>query len=416
MKDNNVLSFAKVRASWAKVGIEPAFGTNRTYYSQSQVLSGWIDGTEFPFLGQTGFTYGDIAGNPDLNPEFTQTLELGFDARFIDDRFGIEFTWYNQQSKDLLVEVPVSGASGITNQWQNIGQMENKGIEIGLNADILRKNDFNWNLGVVFTRNRNKVVKLSPGVDVIDLPWGFFGANQRLVVGEAYGTLYGDDWERDANGNALVGADGLPIYSAVEVAVGDPNPDWLMGVTTGVSYKNWNFSMVWDIREGGDIWNGTRGALYYFGAHQDVADGRGETFVWEDVVQGNSGVYAPGTEINGVDVSGQVNTTQITRDESSYVVGPLSGFTGASRPFIEDGSWIRMRIISLTYTLSPSLFDGTFIKGLTVGFTGRNLLLFTDYTGIDPETNLSGATNSQGADYFNMPNTRGFIFSLNAKF
>ena len=174
--------------------------------------------------------------------------------------------------------------------------------------------------------------------------------------------------------------------------------------------------MLWDIRQGGDIWNGTPGALYYFGTHEDVANGRGETFVWEDVVQGNSGVYAPGTIINGVDVSGQANSTEITRDESSYVIGPLSGFTGASRPFIEDGSWVRLRQVGITYTFEPEVFKGTFVKGLSLYAQGRNLLLFTDYQGVDPETNLSGATNSQGADYFNMPNTRGYLFGLRANF
>lgn len=416
LKDNDVLSFGKIRASWAKVGIEPGFGTNRTYYSQTDVLSGWVNGTQFPFLGQTGFTYGNTAGNDELSPEFTETFEVGFDLRFLQDRIGVDFTYYNQQSKDLIVEVPVAGSSGITNQWQNIGVMENKGIEISLNADVIRKTDFTWNLGGVFTRNRNTVKELAPGVDVIDLPWGFFGANQRLVVGEAYGTLYGDDWERDANGNALVDANGYPVYSPVEVAVGDPNPDFLMGINTTVTYKNWSFYMLWDIRQGGDIWNGTRGALDYFGTSGETADGRGESFVWEDVVQGNSGVYAPNTIINGQDVSGQANTTSIPRDENSHVFGPLSGFTGASRPYIEDGSWVRMRQVTLTYRFNPTVFENTFIKGMTLSFTGRNLLLFTDYSGIDPETNLSGATNSQGADYFNMPATRGYIFTLNANF
>ena len=192
-----------------------------------------------------------------------------------------------------------------------------------------------------------------------------------------------------------------------------------MGITSGLNYKNWNFGMLWDIRQGGDIWNGTRGALYYFGTHIDtdvLPDGtaRGENFVWEDVVMGNSGVYAPGTTIDGVDVSGNENTTEIPNDIESYVLGPLSGFTGASRPFIEDGSWVRLRNVSANYTFSSDALSGTKLKGLSVGVSGRNLFLSTPYRGVDPETNLSGATNSQGADYFNMPNTMGIIFNLKA--
>ncbi len=304
--------------------------------------------------------------------------------------------------------------------------MENRGIEINVNALIIDNKDFKWNLGFNFTRNRNKVISLAPGVDVIDLPWGFFGANQRLLVDEAYGTLYGDDWERDANGNALVDEFGYPIYSPVEVKVGDPNPNFLMGIINNFTYKNWSLDMVWDIRNGGDIWNGTRGALDYFGtsaatggartAYGDPNDDNGR-FVFFDVVAGNNGVYAPGTIINGVDVSGQPNQTRVANNEESYALGPLSGFTGASRPYIEDGSWVRLRQLTLSYTLPKNVFENSkFLKGLTFNLTGRNLLLFTDYTGIDPETNLSGATNSQGADYFNMPATRGIIFGLNANF
>jgi hypothetical protein len=212
---------------------------------------------------------------------------------------------------------------------------------------------------------------------------------------------------------------GYPVYSSTEVVVGNPNPDYLMGITTNVDYKNFSFNMLWDIRQGGDIWNGTRGALYYFGTHYDTEmtpDGvkRGETFVWHDVVAGNSGVYAPGTTIDGVDVSGQANTTAILHDIDSYALGPLSGFTGASRPFIEDGSWVRLRQVGMSYRFEDKVLEGSFLKGLTLSVTGRNLWLSTPYRGVDPETNLSGATNSQGADYFNMPNTRGVIFGLKA--
>jgi hypothetical protein len=201
------------------------------------------------------------------------------------------------------------------------------------------------------------------------------------------------------------------------VVVGNPNPDWIAGLNGSVQYKNWSFYMLWDFRQGGDIWNGTRGALDYFGTSAASGENRGENFVWTDNVTGNTGVYAPGTVINGEDVSGKPNATEIPNDENSRALGPLSGFTGASRAYIEDGSWVRLRQVTVAYTFPTKTFEGSkFVKGLSLSFTGRNLLLFTNYTGIDPETNLSGSTNSQGADYFNMPNTRGYIFSLKANF
>ena len=418
--ESDVLSFAKLRLSSAQVGSEPPFASNATYFNQAGVGSGWINGISFPYQGATGFTQSDVLGNPNLRPEYTVTNEIGTELKFFDNKLSADITLYQSESRDIIVAVPVAPSSGFTNTYLNAGIMTNTGIEMMLNATVLETNDFKWNAGMTFTRNRNVVKKLAEGVEVISLPWGFFGASQRLVEGEAYGTLYGDDWARDEAGNALVDGSGYPIYSSTEVVVGDPNPDWLMGITSLATYKNWRFNMLWDIRSGGDIWNGTRGALYYFGTHIDtdvMPDGtqRGETFVWEDVVMGNTGVYAPGTtDADGNDISGQPNSTGVLNDIDSYALGPLSGFTGASRPFIEDGSWIRLRNIGVNYEFNKKALDGTALKGLSVGVSGRNLFLSTPYRGVDPETNLSGATNSQGADYFNMPNTMGVIFNLKA--
>lgn len=417
---SDVLNYAKLRVSSAKVGSEPPFASNATYFNQAGVGSGWINGISFPYLGITGFTQSNVLGNPNLRAEYTITNEVGAEFRLFDNKINADITVYQQTSEDLIIAVPVAASSGFSSSFTNAGTMTNTGVEVQFNTNLVESNDFTLNAGMTFTRNRNKVVELAPGVDVIGLPWGFFGANQRLVAGQAYGTLYGDDWLRDENGNALVGADGYPIYSSTEVVVGDPNPDYLMGITTNASYKNWTFNMLWDIRQGGDIWNGTRGALYFFGTHADtdiMPDGtaRGEYFVWEDVVKGNSGVYAPGTlDANGNDISGQPNTTEIVNDFDTYYYGGLSGFTGASRPYIEDGSWVRLRTVSLNYRFDKDAIKSTKLKGLSVGVTGRNLFLSTPYRGVDPETNLSGATNSQGADYFNMPNTMGVIFNVKA--
>ena len=318
--------------------------------------------------------------------------------------------------------MPVAGSSGFTNTFVNAGTMTNNGVEIALSANAVRTDDFNLDFGLTYTRNRNEVTKLAEGVPVIGLPNGFSGANQRLVEGEAYGTLYGSDWERNDDGDVLVGTNGFPLLSATEVVIGNPNPDYLLGFNTMASYKNWTFNMLWDIRQGGDIWNGTRGALYYFGAHADTdvsPDGtaRGETFVWNDHINENSGVYAPGSvDADGNDISGQVNTTEIVLDGSSYAANVLSGFTGASRVFIEDGSWVRLRNIGVSYEFDKGFAEKLNLKGLTIGVNARNLFLSTPYRGVDPETNLSGAANSQGADYFNMPNTSGVIFNLKANF
>ncbi|MEZ7998767.1 MAG: TonB-dependent receptor, partial [Flavobacteriales bacterium] len=299
--DKKIVSFAKLRASYANVGSEPGAYATKTYYSSASPYSGWTNSQEFPFQGVSAFTLGNVLGNDELRPESTATFEVGADLSFFQNKLTVDATYYSQYSSDLILNVPVAASSGYTSRTINAGEMSNKGIELTLGVTPVSKEDFKWMASVNFTRNRNVVEKLADGVDVVDLPWGFTGANQRLVEGEAYGTLYGSVWERDNSGNVMIDANGVPITAANDDIIGDPNPDWLMGINNAFEYKDFKFSFLWDIREGGDIWNGTKGALYYFGTHEDTAEDRYESFVYE-------GVYAPGTEIGGEDVSGQANT------------------------------------------------------------------------------------------------------------
>lgn len=410
------LTFGKLRISYAQVGNQPPPYVTKTYFgnvgSSFSAVSSWLDnGIQYPFFGQIGFSESSVLGNSQLKPEKVNTFEIGTTLKFLDDRAGIDITYYNQRSVDQIFAVPIAASSGYLSRFINAGEMENKGFEISAYFTPIKTNDFTWDINANFTRNRNKVISLAEGVNVINLPWGFSGANQRLVAGEAYGTLYGDDWERDEQGRVLVGLDGVPLVSPLETVVGNPNPDWLAGITNTFTYKGFGLNILFDIRKGGDIWNGTKGALYYFGTHADTENRETATMVFD-------GVYAEsGTNANGQDVQqGQQNNVEIPKDISWYVFGPGSGFTGPSSQFIEDGGWVRLRELSLSYRLNKEWLKKTPFSDLSVILTGRNLALWTKYTGIDPETNLAGATNAQGADYFNMPNTRGFSATLRANF
>ena len=173
------------------------------------------------------------------------------------------------------------------------------------------------------------------------------------LTDQAYGTLYGSVWDRNANGDIYVDANGVPVQATNDSIVGDPNPDWLMGINNNLQIGNLSFSFLWDIRVGGDIWNGTRGALYYFGMHENTALVDDETGVARDETFIFEGVYAPGTvDADGNDISGQANTIPITKDISWYAQGPGSGFTGPSEQFVEDGGWVRLRQLSLNYDFS----------------------------------------------------------------
>ena len=399
---SSTLSFLKVRANFAQVGRDaPAYGTI-TGYSAGSFADGWTDGIIFPFGGQIGYTRSDLLANPDLRPETTTSIEFGFEAAFLDGRVDIDFTYYDQLSDDQIFAVPIAGSSGYTNQLKNAGAMRNSGIEVVLGGSPIRTSDFSWDILVNFTRNVSTVERLAPGVDNIFLG-GFVGSSVRAVAGLPYGSIFGFGWLRDESGNVLIDDDpnsdnyGYPILDPEEKAFGNFNPDWLMGIRNTFRWKGLSLSAQLDIRSGGVMWNGTRGALYFFGTHQETADREG-TKVF-------TGVKAS---------DGAANDIEVPYGEAWMSLGNGNGFFGSNtEDFIEDAGWIRLREVTLSYTIPTSVMDSTPFSGLTVSFTGRNLWLSTDYRGVDPETSLLGAASGQGLDYFNMPNTKSFVFAFN---
>jgi hypothetical protein len=193
---------------------------------------------------------------------------------------------------------------------------------------------------------------------------------------------------------------GQPILDPTERAFGSANPDWLMGVRNSFSWNGLTLSFLFDIRQGGYIWNGTRSALIFFGTAKET-EARGTTKVFD-------GVKAS---------TGQPNDIVATLDENWFVFGNGNGFFGSnSEDFIEDASFVRLRELTLSYALPTDIVNMLPIAGATLTFTGRNLWLSTEFQGIDPETSLTGASNAQGIEYFNMPNTKSYVFSLSLNF
>lgn len=402
---SDVLSFVQVRGNLAQVGNDaPIYGT-ASVYTQAFYGDGWTDGISFPYSGTIGFMKADVLGNPDLRPEKTNSVEVGFDVRLLDNRIGVDFTWYNQVSKDQIFQVPTAASSGFLAQLKNAGSIQNSGVEIVLTATPLLIDEFRWDISFNFTKNNIQVLELAPGVDNITLG-GFVGSSVRAVAGLPYGTIFGFGWLRNQNGDIIIDDDpsssnyGYPILDTKEKAFGSANPDWLLGIRNTFMWMNFSLSAVLDIRQGGVVWNGTRGALYYFGTHKDT-EIRGTTKVFDGVKQSN----------------GQANDIEAALDENWLSLGNGNGFYGSNtEDFIEDASWVRLREVTLSYTFPSSIMKSTPISGLVLSFTGRNLWLSTNYTGVDPETSLTGASNAQGIDYFNMPSTRSFVFAATLNF
>ena len=401
LNTNNIWSFGKIRASYAQAGIEPQPYSASTYYTSPLYTDGFTDGYSFPYLGQSGFGYSqlNILGNPDLLPERLTGTEIGLELKFWKGRIDLDANVYKQESSDILLVKPIASTSGFSYVYDNAGAMVNKGIELTLNADIVKKKDLTWNIGGNFSKNENEVTQLADGVDEIEIEAGFGDPGAYVIVGQPYGLLYGSQWAYNDNGDLLIdGSTGLPIFDTISGVIGDPYPDWLMNINTALTWKGLTLSGLLDIRKGGDIWNGTNARMNRIGISEASGE-RDHTFVIEGVIEQPDGSYTP-------------NNIEIAPED---YWGDYLGDFGASSQAIQDGGWVRLREVKLAYQFK--LDPKNVVKALNISATGRNLWLKTDYTGVDPETSLTGAgSNITGFDWFNNPGTKSYLFTVSASF
>jgi TonB-linked SusC/RagA family outer membrane protein len=396
-------NFGKVRYSYAQTGISPIPYRTRSLYTTPIYTDGFTDGLSFPYRGQNGFGISDILYTSDLLPERLSGNEVGLNLIFLDRKIDFDITLYRQVTTDALLFQPLANSSGFTDAYVNGGEIQNQGVEIQLGLVPVRTDNFSYRVDINWARNVSKTLALVPGVNQFSIEAAFASIGSFAIVDQPYGVFYGTVWERDGDGNLLIGANGLPTQAAQTAGVGDPNPDWLAGIRNTFNYKGIELSFLFDFRKGGDIWNGTYARLNNIGKTAESAENREQTYLIE-------GVYAEGTTINGQDVSGQENTTRVNAiDYFRRYVGDAGG---ASEQFVEEVNWVRLRDVNLSYRFN--LRNAKLgLDYLDVSFNGRNLLLFTDYKGVDPETSLTGAgSNIGGLDYFNNPGARSFSFGV----
>jgi TonB-linked SusC/RagA family outer membrane protein len=431
-KDNSILQFGKLRYSWAKTAnIADAYSTI-SVYDVFGAGDGWTNGIDFPFRGFTGYTVGYLIGNQDLKHETMITNEFGIELKFFNNRFGVDFAYFNNYNYDLLLEVPIARSSGFEFAYMNAASMESKGVEFMINLTPIKTKDFVWNISANYTQFDNTVLELADGVDNVFLG-GFVDPQIRAVAGLEYRTIFGYDWYRDADGNILINddpndayLDGFPMTDDREmIPLGKVNPDWTANIYNEFNYKGLSISALLDIKQGGVMYNGTGFALNYFGTNAMTAnrevyylpDGSidFEKTPAENLVVYNGVLGHIGTD--GAPISsGVTNTQQVVNDQTWYTTFGSNFGGGPTAAATEDASWVRLRELTVSYAFDTKSFEGTFIRGLSVYFTGRNLWLRTPYSGIDPETSLTGARDSQGMDYFNMPGTKAYTFGLKLTF
>ncbi len=415
LKDNNILSFGKLRGSYSKIANDaPIYGTQPTFPTAA-FGDGWTTtAISFPAFGSSGFTVTNTLPNANLKPEKATTWEVGADLRFLKGKVGLDLTYYEILNEDLILAVPVAKSSGYYSANLNAGSMENKGIEAVLSLSPVKTKDFHWNMNFNFTRNKNKVLSLAEGVPNVFLG-GFTSAQARAVVGNSYGSIFGSEFRKDKNGNLIIddratiggvanAKYGWPILSAADAALGDVLPDYILGINNGLSFKGINFTFLIEVKKGGYMWNGTEGAMYQFGTHKDTEQ-RGATYKFDGV-----GLSTLNSEGIGTKVSIPMTLNQ------SWYQNEGGGFFGAGSQFVEATDWVRLREVTLSYTLPAKLVGKAFLYGAEIYATGRNLWLDTPFSGVDPETSLYGSNNAQGLEYFNMPGTKTFTVGLKLNF
>jgi TonB-linked SusC/RagA family outer membrane protein len=402
---SSILPFGKLRFSAAQIANDADPYRTTTGFTTYRISTTFTNGLSFPLMGQSGFTLSNTLGKENLKPERTNTWEIGTDLRWLDNRIALDVTWFQQYNKDLLLRVPVSNTTGYYFHYMNAGEMSTKGIEVILAAQPVRNVDWQWRTTFNFSRLKNKVEKLTEGIEGIPFTAG------SVIIGAAegfpYQTMLSYDWYRDDAGNVIIDDNpesasyGFPVgnYDTL-VHVGDYQPDWLLGWSNTVRWKNLSLSFLIDVKVGGKLYNGTRGSMYYFGVHGDQ-----ESREPEDQVVFEGVKYSDGS----------TNDIPVVKDARWYFFGEGSTFTGPGAPYAEEAGWVRLRQVTLSYDFEPLLKDG-FIRALTVYVSGRNLWLHTKYTGIDPETSLWGSSNAQGEDYYNMPGTKGITVGARLAF
>ncbi|MBK3516391.1 SusC/RagA family TonB-linked outer membrane protein [Carboxylicivirga marina] len=395
------ITYAKVRGSYAEVGNDLNPYELYNTYSIGKSPSPHEQTTAQP--GSTLYDSGVVN-------ELIKSYELGFDIRFINNRFGLDFTWYKTNATNQLIKLPLDSFSGYKNKIVNAGNIQNKGIEIMLDADIFRNPDgFNWTVTANMSQNENKILELEGDVEEYSL-----GAVDDLkivaMVGGDYGEMYGkkmlrvEDEVSQYFGQVIVDESGLPIKGDEWEYLGNQQPDWMVGITNSFSYKNLMLSFLLDMKFGGKIFSGTTAFTHGRGvAAGTVVNGEREEFVYEGVVDNGDGTYAQ----NSTAVSPELYWGRVASQ----------GNLGITDEFTYDASSIRIRNLKLGYKLPTKWFNDIPIVGADVSIIGNNVwLIDSDTPGIDPESVIGVGTNAIGMEMGSPPTMKSWTFNLSLKF
>ena len=395
---NEVLTYGKLRASYAEVGMAGDYYDS--YYTTPGYGGGFSSGTPilYPIGSVVAYTPSSTVYNPNLKPMNTKSYEIGGDFTFFNGLLYINYTYSRQNVKDQIFEVPLAGSTGSGELATNGGSMHTDAHEITLGANPIKGRNFNWDFAFNFSKIDNYVDELAPGVESIFLG-GFVEPQVRAGIGDKYPVLYGISYLRNDEGKIVVDEDGMPM-SGEEKVIGSVSPDFRLGFNTNLDIYKFKLAAVLEWKQGGQMYAATPGLLDVYGMSQHSADIRKiDNFIVPNSVRivdkdadGNN-IYAP----NDI----------VIKNKESY----FNRNNNISESMIKDNSFVKLREISLSYPV----YDKSWLN-VRLNVFARNILLWTNLEGIDPET-AQGNNNMGGAfERFSLPNTFSYGLGLNVKF
>ena len=399
---SNILSYMKVRASFARVGLDANPYLLNTLFERAGYGNN-VANINFPInvggVDIPGFQIDERIGNSSLTPEFTNSWEGGLNFGLFNNRIGLDVAYFFTESEDQILNVTVGPSSGFSSRTDNVGRMTNRGIELLLTANPVRLGNFNWDISLNWTRIRNEVTEIVDGVDNSRIIGnGFIGIAPSIAEGEPYGVIIASKFQRNDDGDLLINPNtGTFLPTIPNQVVADVQPDWLGGITNTFSYKGFDLSILFDFRQGGDLHSFEMSDLRFRGALEMQGENRESPYILPGVIENADGTFRP-------------NNIQISAQSYYRALGGL-GNEGS----VFDGTVYRLREASLSYRLPASLLSTTPFGSVTLGFSGRNLwFLAPNYPG-DPEGNSQGAGNIQGVR-FNGPPANPRNYSVNLRF
>lgn len=403
------LSFGKIRVSYGKTGKDADPYLINTAYNQSVVVMNFGDLT-FPLNGVNGFERNNNLGYADLKPEISTEVEFGLDLKFFNNRLGFDFAYYDKTTKDQIIQLPLPTSTGYWTQTRNIGKIQNKGIELMLHLVPVKTNNFEWNLGLNYTKNTNKVLELTEGLDEIVLTRAY-SVDFVIQKGQPLGLFKAPVAETDPQGRIVVNSGGFPLAKTEKEVIGSAQPKYILGITSEFKYKGFTLGIVFDYRKGGLIYSGTADLQYFAGnATQSLYNNR-QPFIIPNSVYGKQDpitkewVYSENVyPVDKADIDDYYYHTLNSPGESKRIL---------------DKTYLKLRELVLSYSLPKSLVSKLKIANIEMAVFGRNLLLWTpqDNNFIDPEVSSYG-NDLEGdfGEFRSNPTLRSYGFNIKFTF